>query len=144
MSDEQLKDERGVVWSADHHDESKEMTTRGKWKAKKGGDKKAREAYESLFLSPASPPTQDEDAQATAEPTPPAPPVQEDIPSTPPTPPTPPAPPVESGYKNTSGGKLEIWGVHWEVDEAHNKASKDIENSKKFKNAVRMKLLTKV
>ena len=48
-------DSRGVPWSAEHHAGTKTQTNAGNWKAKKGGDKTAREAYEAQFIGQVTP-----------------------------------------------------------------------------------------
>jgi len=49
----QLTDNRGVVWSEEHHASTQTQKKNGEWKAKKGGDKTTLVAYEGQFVDPA-------------------------------------------------------------------------------------------
>lgn len=117
---EELKDNRGVVWSEIYHNKSKKMSKNGRWKAKSGISRKDREAYEISFM--VQEPVEFKEVKLIEET---------------------PEPVQEKGWYNASGSPLEIWGERWEVKETRSDISKDVEESKKFKHAVQLECLVK-
>lgn len=49
----------------------------------------------------------------------------------------------EAGFKNTSGGLFDVFGIYWEVDECKDVPAA-IQKEKKFKHALTLKCLTEM